>query len=82
MPTTKGKHLRKYYMTAYPSDTLGPRITANVTFKQLHDALVQGLDVYHVIGVGDSLVRERLFTRLAQVYNVPYDTVYKLWLRK
>ena len=34
------------------------------------------MDVYEVIGVGDSLVRERLFEALADVTHYDYDTIY------
>jgi len=37
-------------------------------------------DVYGYIGVGDSIIRERLFEKLSEILNTPYDYVYKLWL--
>lgn len=37
-------------------------------------------DVYELIGVGDSLVRERLFRRLAEIMEVDYNYIYQQWL--
>jgi hypothetical protein len=49
------------------------------TFAGLLNQLIVGGDVYRYIGVGDSIVRERLFERLAEELNVKYDYVYELW---
>ena len=69
-------------MTHYPSDELGVEINENVTFVGLLNALYEGNDVYEYIGVGDSIIRERLFERLAEELSTSYDYVYNLWLNK
>jgi hypothetical protein len=43
--------------------------------------LIVGGDVYRYIGVADSVIRERLFERLAEELEVSYDYVYNLWLK-
>jgi len=50
------------------------------TFAGLLNQLIVGGDVYRYIGVGDSIIRERLFERLAQELEVSYDYVYNLWI--
>ena len=72
--------IRKFYRKAYPTDELGKDINKNITFAGLLNQLIIGGDVYKYIGVSDSLVRERLFERLAEELEVSYDYVYKLWL--
>ena len=72
--------VREYYLNAYPTDPLGEEI-ADITFADVLDALNTGKDVYEVIGVGDSVVREGVFTGLRTLLNVPYKDVYNLWLR-
>jgi hypothetical protein len=37
-------------------------------------------NIYDLIGVGDSLVRERIFEALAEIMNVEYDYIYHQWL--
>jgi hypothetical protein len=38
------------------------------------------MDIYDVIGVGDSVIRERLFEHLSEIKDVNYDYIYKKWL--
>jgi hypothetical protein len=72
--------IREYYLTKYPTDELGVELNETPTFAGLLNQLIVGGDVYRYIGVGDSIVRERLFERLAEELNVKYDYVYDLWL--
>ena len=50
--------LKEWYTTNYPSDELGAVINPDSTFQNLFGALDRYRDVYEVIGVGHSLVRE------------------------
>jgi len=72
--------LREYYLIAFPNDELGTEIYPDVTFEGLFDTLDNYRDVYDYVGVYDSIVRERLFKRLSEVINVPYDYIYQQWL--
>lgn len=72
--------IREYYANAYPDDDLGRQLLEDVTFADVLEALRGQQDVYDVIGVGDSIVRERLFARIAELLEVDYDYVYYLWL--
>ncbi len=72
--------LREYYLTKYPTDELGVELNETPTFAGLLNQLIVGGDVYKYIGVGDSIIRERLFEGLAEELNVKYDYVYELWL--
>jgi len=74
-------NIKEFYLNTYPTDELGVELIETATFVGLLDVLYNNTkDVYDYIGVGDSLVRERVFVRLAEILEVPYDYIYKLWL--
>jgi hypothetical protein len=73
--------IKEFYLESYPTDELGIEIKENVTFTGLLDVLHNTGDVYEYIGVWDSIVRERLFEKLSEILNTPYDYVYELWLK-
>jgi len=72
--------IREYYLEAYPTDELGVELNETPTFPGLLNQLIVDGDIYRYIGVGDSLVRERLFEKLADELKVSYDYVNNLWL--
>lgn len=72
--------LRLWYGLEYYDDDICWQINERATFKDLLNALYRGKDVYDVMGVGDSVVRERLFGHLARIINVDYETIYNMWL--
>lgn len=71
--------IRDWYTSAYPDDDLGMYLS-DITFHDLHTGISQGLDIYDHIGVGDSIVRERLFDRLAELKSTSYNAIYDMWL--
>jgi hypothetical protein len=73
--------IREFYLTNYPSDDLGLELNETPTFAGLLNQLIVGGVVYRYIGVGDSVIRERLFERLAEELEVSYEYVYNLWLK-
>jgi hypothetical protein len=70
-------NIKKWYTTAFESDELGLEINPNATFLGLIGNIE---DVYEYVGVSDSLVRERLFERVAEIMECAYDEVYNLWI--
>jgi hypothetical protein len=71
--------IRQFYLENYPTDDLGLDLNETPTFAGLLNQLIVGGDIYRYIGVGDSLIRERLFERLAEELEVRYGYVYSLW---
>lgn len=71
--------LREYYTSTFPNDELGTEIYPDVTFDGLNKALNERKDVYDYTGAYDSIIRERLFQRLAKILCVDYDYVYNKW---
>lgn len=84
MPTatnsTPNYMVKDWYIDRYPSDELGDEINARLTFGDVYAALERFDDIYEVIGVNDSVVRERIFSELAKRMNVDYDKIYYMWL--
>ena len=78
----KSLQIKKWYISEYPTDDLGERLNNYSSFEDLWKAIHKGVDVYIVIGVGDSLIRERVFDELSKIYGVDYEEVYKTWLSK
>lgn len=73
--------IKEWYVSTYPSDELGVKIADGVTFWTLFDALDAYQDVYAVLSVGDSIIRERCFERLSVLIDMPYSYVYEQWMR-
>jgi hypothetical protein len=73
--------MKEFYLQAYPTDELGLEIRDEANFMGLLNALLRDENVYKYIGIGDSLVRERLFEELAKRLQRPYDEVHALWVK-
>jgi len=70
-------NIKNYYLKAFPLDDLGEEINANATFNGLLENITKP---YSYIGVEDSIVRERVFDKLATLKGVPYSDIYNLWI--
>ena len=48
-----------------------------------NEDLFESLDknVYETLGVGDTIIRERTFDKLAKVMNVDYDYIHGQWIK-
>lgn len=77
---TKESNVRAWYVKTYPTDDLGKDINPKLTFRTVASSLHFGSDIYDVIGVDDSLIRERIFEKIASLYKVSYGEVYDTWL--
>ncbi len=75
MERFRGK-IKDFYVKTYPTDDLGQELNAEATFEDLFNCLDEHKDVYALFGIGDSLIRERLFAELADIIDAPYDYVY------
>ena len=71
--------IKEFYLEKYPTDVLGTELKDDINFFELYNLLVNGGDVYKFFGVYDSLVRERVFTELANLLEKEYTYVYNLW---
>lgn len=73
--------IKSWYLSAFPTDELGQKIRHDITFKDLFTALDNYRDVYELMGVFDSIVRERVFAKLAEIMEVEYNYIYDQWLK-
>ena len=78
--TAQQMGLRDWYLAEYEDDELGAELNPCASFYDLYFAVDRGIDVYSVMGVGDSIIRERLFGELAKLMHVTYAEVYDAWL--
>ena len=72
--------IKEWYQATYPDDDMGEDIIPNTDWRTLWLALLSNQDIYDIIGVGDSVVRERIFQELADTMGVDYNVVYYVWL--
>ena len=75
------ENIRDWYTAAYPNDEAGLDIHPNATFKDLRDEVNRPnpISVYGMLGE-DSVVRERAFTRLAELSGSSYASIYSAFL--
>lgn len=73
-------NVKEWYCTTYPTDDLGEEIRDDITFEDVFDCLDRYMDIYDCLGVWDSIVRERVFTRLAEIMEVDYEYIYDQWM--
>jgi hypothetical protein len=73
-------NIKDYYTTAFPTDELGLELNERATFMEMKSILINQKDFYEYVGVYDSLIRERLFERLAELIGATYNDVYGTWL--
>ena len=71
--------IRDFYTGAFPTDELGKDINGNATFQDAFECLQAGFNFYAFLGVGDSIVRERVFDALATLMGCSYDHLYLQW---
>ena len=70
------------YVTDYPTDDLGKEINENLNYLQLFNGLLSDDDIYEMIDVSDSLIRERVLERLAYLMGIDHQIIYYLWLNE
>lgn len=71
------ENIKNWYKSEFTTDELGEEINPTATFEKLKNNLP---NVYGYLHVTDSIVRERVFSELAERMNVDYDVIYTKWL--
>jgi hypothetical protein len=72
--------VKPWYMEEYPTDEMGEDIDDDLTFEDIFQCLDSYDDIYKYIP-GDSIIRERIFSKLAELMDVDYDYIYDQWLK-
>lgn len=73
-------NIKEFYENTYETDDLNDYIRPEATFDDLYNAVINGHDLYNVIGIDDSVIRERLFKELAYRVDSDYIVIYDLWI--
>lgn len=83
-PLTPDSNIKQWYVSTYPQDEAGQNIAPNVSFQDIVNTMNDNKDFYGVIEVPgsfiDTLVRERIFAQIAELYGVEYNIIYNKWL--
>ena len=69
--------VKEWYKKAFEDDDLADRIDEKVTFEDIKNNPEK---VYDLVGVNDSLVRERIFIEISDRQGKDYDEIYQEWL--
>lgn len=80
MNITEKTKIKEWYVKEYPTDELGVELDNEITFYDLFVVLDNYKDVYKALNVWDSIVRERVFGKLAEIMQVDYDCIYTQWM--
>ena len=79
-------NIKHWYLKNYPMDELGEEIR-NTSFLEIYKCIDTGYgnDIYSYIfeteGEADSIIRERLFEALAEIFKSDYSYIYDKWLQ-
>lgn len=77
------KTIKQWYCETYPDDELGYELNDYATFGELYFALLSGdISVYTILGIADSVIRERVFEHLADRTGQSYEHYYSQWLEQ
>ena len=76
----KRLNISEWYKIKYHEDSLKDDINEYVTFYDLFLSIIKHEDIYYLLGVSDSVVRERVFKELGSILGIGYISVYYAWL--
>lgn len=74
-----GETVAQWYAATFPGDELGGCIDPDLDFEGAAAAVRLGGGFYEALGVGDSVIRERVFDEIAARRGVDYGQVYDSW---
>jgi hypothetical protein len=72
-------NIKKWYLDTYSDDKLGNKINANADFTEMDYYEIR--HIYDYLGDEiDTIIRERVFEKLASLLGIPYSDIYDIWL--
>lgn len=71
--------IKDWYLKTYPADKLVEELNGRATFYDLFEALDYHQDIYNLFGIGDSIIRERIFEKLSEIMECSYEEIYNQW---
>lgn len=79
---TKKTNVKLFYIKKFPTDEVGQEINDKIIFNDVYDCIYNYKNIYDLIGVTDSIIRERVFEGLCEAMETNYDSVYEQWINK
>lgn len=73
--------IKKWYKENFPEDNLASEIKEKINFNDVAVCLTCYHNFYELIGVADSVVRERIFKEVSKIAGCSYNCVYNWWLK-
>lgn len=75
-------NVKVWYENAYPTDDWAIKnFNPGINFQDVYVCLLLKGDIYAFLGACDSIVRERVFTELAELMDVDYSVIYNQWMK-
>ncbi len=69
--------------TAHPNERCMMKgFNKTITLREVWDGMLKGDDFYEMCSCGDSVQRELVFDRLAELLGKTYDQIYNVWLKQ
>jgi hypothetical protein len=81
--TTLNRSIKNWYQSDYGFGAGAGYIRKNLQFKTVLGKMIKGENFYQIVftnGFADSIVRERIFEKLAELLGVTYKEIYNIWL--
>lgn len=72
-------NIKQWYLDTYNDDE-GLKIDAKADFREMDYAEIR--NIYEYLNVEDSIVRERVFEKLAELVGATYQEIYDIWLNQ
>jgi energy-converting hydrogenase A subunit M len=72
-------NIKKWYLETFNDDE-GLKINENANFNDMDYYEIR--HIYDYLNVEDSIVRERVFKKLASLLNINYDEIYDIWVNQ
>lgn len=77
----KNAKVRAWLLRTHPEErSLMGGFSRDVTFDEIYRRMHGGEEFYEIAGCTESVQREYIFARLAELYGRDYDYFYRLWL--
>jgi hypothetical protein len=70
-------NIKKWYLDTFKDDE-GLKINDECNFNNMDHYEIR--HIYDYLNVDDSIIRERVFQKLAELLNYNYSDIYDIWL--
>lgn len=80
-PAELNQSVKQWLLREYPEEEdFIVDMPDDLTFNDVHEKMLKHEDIYEILNVGDSVIREKVFNGLVEATGYDYDYFYYLWL--